>query len=77
MKFVLAIIFAAAVIGRLSTLIVPVGASVQAAQPAEPSECTAAATADGETLYSCNVDGVMCVWDPSPALGAGVLTCGW
>lgn len=52
---------------------------VQAAPPAseEKSACEAAGTAEGQTLYACNVDGTLCVWDPSPTLGAGVLDCDW
>lgn len=39
--------------------------------------CEAAGEAEDETLYLCYVDGVRCVWDPSPALKAGIMSCEW
>lgn len=40
--------------------------------------CVELGIAQGETLFLCESDlGVRCVWDPSPALGAGVMDCEW
>lgn len=39
--------------------------------------CEAGSTAEGETLYLCDVDGILCVWDPSPVMRSGVLDCEW
>lgn len=47
---------------------------VQAAPP-EANECIAIGKVGNETLYFCDSDYVDCVWDPSPALGAGVMDC--
>lgn len=37
--------------------------------------CVAFGQAEGEFLYFCESDYADCVWDPSPALGAGVMDC--
>lgn len=44
---------------------------------ADEPGCTPMGTVGNETLYFCNSDYVACVWDPSPALGAGVMSCDW
>lgn len=38
--------------------------------------CDPVGQAEGQTLYLCDF-GVECVWDPSPGLGAGVVSCNW
>lgn len=48
--------------------------TVQAAS--EPG-CEPMGSVGNETLYFCESDYVACVWDPSPALGAGVMNCEW
>lgn len=52
------------------------GQRTQAAAEETPV-CEVAGKAEGQTLYGCIVEGTMCVWDPSPTLGAGVLDCDW
>ena len=54
--------------------------SVQAAPPvaSEPEipDCEPFGKIGNEVLYFCESDfGPDCVWDPSPALGAGVMDC--
>lgn len=39
--------------------------------------CTAIGTAEGQTLYLCEGVYPVCVWDPSPTLGGGVVSCDW
>lgn len=60
------------IVGLVFTLATP----IQAASEETPA-CEIAGKAEGQTLYSCIVEGTMCVWDPSPTLGAGVLDCDW
>lgn len=54
----------------MGVLLAPV---VAASEPG----CTPMGTVGNETLYFCTSDYVACVWDPSPALGAGVMSCEW
>lgn len=44
---------------------------------ASENGCTEMGTVGNETLYFCTSQYVACVWDPSPALGAGVMSCEW
>lgn len=53
-----------------------INAPVQAAPP-ELENCEKAASAEGQSLYLCDVFGLECIWDPSPNLGAGVMSCEW
>lgn len=59
----------------VATMALAGSARVEAKDEETPA-CKAAGTAEGQTLYTCDV-GVLCVWDPSPTLGAGVLDCDW
>lgn len=69
------LILTAIVLVALLVVFLPGWMPVQAASEETPL-CEAAGTAEGQTLYTCDV-GVLCVWDPSPTLGAGVLDCDW
>lgn len=53
--------------------------SVEAA-PSDPEvvPCIERNSAEGETLYFCESDyGPDCLWDPSPAMRSGLLSCDW
>lgn len=53
-----------------------VGAVAAASEPIP--DCIPFAKAGNEVLYFCESNfGPDCVWDPSEALGAGVMDCEW
>lgn len=52
-------------------------AQVEPQATATPEPCTAIGSAEGQTLYLCEDVYPVCVWDPSPTLGGGVVSCDW
>lgn len=43
---------------------------------ANESGCSVVGEMEGEKLYFCETGyGIVCIWDPSPTLGAGVMNC--
>lgn len=70
LSFALGMLIAA---GTLTYIFAP--AVTAAADPVEA--CVPMGTAEGQILYFCEnaFNGMDCVWDPSPVLGAGVMDC--
>lgn len=66
------LIIAAIVLVALLVVFLPGWMPVEASS--EPT-CIPTGTVGTETLYFCESDYADCVWDPSPALGAGVMDC--
>lgn len=71
----IALTVALGVVALLLALNLSVAVEPVQAAPPEVDECEPIGKVGSETLYFCESDYADCVWDPSPALGAGVMDC--